>query len=423
MSEYLKERRPERKASKKELQEKVAAILDDIRENGDAAVRKYSEQFDNWNPESFRLSEDEIERAIRTLPETFIEDTKFVAEQIRTFAQKQLESMSEFEVETYPGVYLGQRLVPVEAVGNYVPGGRYPLIASAIMSTIPPKVAGVERVSSFTPPGKDGNGIPAEVIFALKNAGSDEIYSLGGVQAIGSAAYGTETINASDMVVGPGNAFVAEAKRQIFGDVGIDLPAGPSEILIIADDSADPDIVTADLLGQAEHDPNARAILISTSELLAKKVIGLIPEQLKTLPTAEVAGEAWEQNGEVVVVRDYEEAASLSDEYAIEHLEVQTLNNDWFLNRLKNYGSLFVGEESTVVYSDKAIGTNHILPTMRASRYTGGLWVGKFIKTLTYQKLTREGSKFIAPVAARQASAENMIAHAVTAEKRMKKYQ
>lgn len=408
--------------SQKELQEKVEKILQDIKSEGDRAVRKYSQMFDNWNPVSFKLSEDEINKAINGLSETFKEDTKFVAKQIQNFSQRQLESLSEFEVETHPGIFLGQKLVPVETVGNYVPGGRYPLIASAMMSTIPPKVAGVERVSSFTPPSKDGNGVPAEVIFALKNAGADEIYALGGVQAIGSMAYGTESIQPVDMIVGPGNAFVAEAKRQVFGQVGIDLPAGPSEILVIADETADPDIVTADLLGQAEHDPNARAILITTSKVLAERVIELVPKQLKRLPTADVAGLAWDINGEVIVVKNHEEALQLANEYAIEHLEVQTSRNQWYHNNLKNYGSLFIGEESTVVYSDKAIGTNHILPTMRASRYTGGLWVGKFIKTLTYQRLTKEGSAFIAPIASRQALAERMTGHAITADIRMKKY-
>ncbi|MDA8354252.1 MAG: histidinol dehydrogenase [Firmicutes bacterium] len=419
---YLKRKQVQEKGEQKQLQETVARVLHEIRREGDAAVRRYSEKFDRWNPDTFRLTEDEIQSAINRLPATFIEDTKFVADQIRRFHQAQLDSMSEFELETHPGIYLGQRLIPIQNVGNYIPGGRYPLLASAMMSTIPPKVAGVKRIASFTPPQKDGSGVHPKVIFALKNAGSDEIYSIGGIQAIGAMAYGTESIPPVDMVVGPGNAFVAEAKRQVFGQVGIDLPAGPSEILIIADETADVDIVAADLLGQAEHDPNARAILVTTSRILAENVIDRVQEQLKTLPTAKVAGEAWENNGEVVLVDDYDEAAKVSDEYAIEHLEIQTDRDEWFLQNLKNYGSMFVGEESTVVYSDKAIGTNHILPTMRASRYTGGLSVGKFLKTLTYQRLNREGSQFIAPVAARQARAEEMIGHAITAEKRMQKY-
>lgn len=422
MVEYLKQKKRQDGRVQGAPTDKVAAIIKDIQDNGDQAVRNYSQQFDDWSPNDFRVSEEEAQNKIAKLPESFKEDTKFVADQVREFAKRQLESMQAFEVETHPGVFLGQKLIPIQSVGNYVPGGRYPLIASALMSTITPKVAGVEQISSFTPPAKDGSGIPGEILFALQNAGSDNIYSLGGVQAIASAAYGTETIPSADMIVGPGNAFVAEAKKQIFGDVGIDLPAGPSEILVIADETANDDIVTADLLGQAEHDPNARAILITTSRQLAENVQKTIPKQLSKLSTGLIAEQSWDNNGEIIIADSHEEAAAVSDDYAIEHLEVQTARNDWYFDRLKNYGSLFLGEESTVVYSDKAIGTNHILPTMRASRYTGGLWVGKFIKTVTYQRLSKEGSTFIAPIASRQAMAENMVAHSVTAEKRIKNY-
>jgi len=422
MAKYLKQRKEINEKSQTDLRETVGSILEDIKINGDEAVMKYSLQFDHWSPEKYKLSEDEIHKAIKLVPETLKEDIKFVSKQIKYFAEKQLESFSELEVETHPGIHLGHKLVPINSVGTYVPGGRAPLMSSAMMSTIPAKVAGVENIISFTPPAKDGKGIPPAMIFSLYNAGSTNIYSIGGVQAIASMAYGTETIDSVDMIVGPGNAFVAEAKRQVSGIVGIDLPAGPSEVLVIADESSDPGIVAADLLGQAEHDPNARSILISTSQKLAEEVLKLIPDQLELLASYDVASQSWENNGEVVVVGDYEEAATLSDEYAIEHLEVQTSENEWFLNRLKNYGSLFVGEEATVVYSDLVVGTNHILPTMTASRFTNGLWVGKFIKTQSYQRFTKEASIFIAPIASRLALAENMPAHSETALKRLEKY-
>ena len=317
---------------------------------------------------------------------------------------------------------LGQKLIPVASVGAYVPGGRYPLVASALMSITTAKVAGVPRVIACSPPAPGGGGIYPATLFAMVLAGAEEIYCLGGAQALAAMAYGTESIPAVDMVIGPGNQYVAEAKRQIFGAVGIDLLAGPTEILVIADESADPVVVACDLLGQAEHGPTSPAILVTTSRALAAAVAQECERQLPTLGTQEVARQAWEQNGEIILVDSDEEAARVADEYAPEHLEVQTKNTGWYLDRLKNYGSLFLGEEATVAYSDKTIGPNHILPTGRAARYTGGLWVGKFIKTVTYQRLSRDASARVAPVVARICEIEGMLAHKATADLRGQRY-
>lgn len=420
MREYLKRAAPKEAGDRRAIEETVRGILEDVRRRGEEAVREYSRRFDGWDPPHFRVTEEEIERARRSLPAELLEDIEFAAEQVRSFARLQRETLGPLEVEIRPGVILGHRHTPVASVGCYVPGGRYPLIASALMSIIPPKVAGVERVIACAPP--RGEGIYAATLVAMAVAGADEIYCLGGVQALAAMAYGIPEIRPVDMIVGPGNAYVVEAKRQLFGTVGVDLLAGPTEILVIADESADPHVVAADLLGQAEHGPDSPAVLVTTSRDLGIRVLEEVERLIPQLPTHEVVRVAWRDRGEVVWVDSEEEAVAVADEYAPEHLEVQTRNPSWYLERLRNYGTLFLGEESTVVYSDKAIGTNHILPTGRAARFTGGLWVGKFLKTVTYQRLSREGSVEVARRAARISEAEGMMAHAYTARLRIHRY-
>ena len=402
------------------VSEVVARIIADVRERGDAAVREHSRVLDGWTPERFRLDEAEIEELVARVPADVIEDTRFCQRQVRAFAEAQRATVTDFEVETLPGVRLGQRNVPVQSAGAYVPGGRYPMVASAHMSVITAKVAGVPRVAACTPP---MNGAPPPVtVAAMSRAGADEIYILGGVQAIAALALGTETIERVDMLVGPGNAYVAEAKRQLFGEVGIDLPAGPTEILVIADQTADARIVAADLLGQAEHGPGSPAALVTTSSQLAGAVREEIERQLTDLPTAPVASAAWRDHGRIEVVDSDEAAARRSDELAYEHVEVHTENPRWFLDRLTNYGALFLGEGTTVAYGDKTIGTNHILPTSGAARYTGGLWVGKFLKTVTYQECDEQGSVQIGEICARQCRIENFEGHARTCDVRLEKY-
>ena len=418
---YLKRPEPREEGDLDQVRQTVASMLDRIRREGEPAVREYSSRLDRWDPPSFRVAAEEIRAAERSLPETLKQDIQFAQDQVREFARRQLESLKEFEVETQPGVILGQRNIPVRSVGAYVPGGRYPLIASAFMTILTAKVAGVDRVAACSPPNQ-GRGIYPATLYAIHTSGADEIYCLGGVQALGAMAFGAGIMEPVDMLVGAGNRYVAEAKRQLFGTVGIDLLAGPTEILVIADSTADPSVVAADLLGQAEHDVNSPAVCVALSEDLAHAVMREVERQLQQLPTAAVAGEAWRRNGVVVVADDEEEAARIADDFAPEHLEVQTADPDWFLRRLRNYGTLFLGEPATVVYSDKALGTNHVLPTGRAARYTGGLWVGKFLKTVTYQRLTREASARIAPVAGRIARAEGMLAHEITAQLRVARY-
>jgi sulfopropanediol 3-dehydrogenase len=418
--EYLKRAAPKEAGDRRAIEETVRGILEDVRRRGEEAVREYSRRFDGWNPPHFRVTEEEIERARRSLPAELLQDIEFAAEQVRSFARLQRETLGSLEVEIRPGVILGHRHIPVASVGCYVPGGRYPLIASALMSIIPPKVAGVERVIACAPP--RGEGVYAATLVAMAVAGADEIYCLGGVQALAAMAYGIPEIRPVDMIVGPGNAYVVEAKRQLFGTVGVDLLAGPTEILVIADESADPHVVAADLLGQAEHGPDSPAVLVTTSRDLGIRVLEEVERLIPQLPTHEVVRVAWRDRGEVIWVDSEEEAVAVADEYAPEHLEVQTRNPSWYLERLRNYGTLFLGEESTVVYSDKAIGTNHILPTGRAARFTGGLWVGKFLKTVTYQRLSREGSVEVARRAARISEAEGMMAHAYTARLRIQRY-
>ncbi|MGW0006251.1 histidinol dehydrogenase [Nocardia grenadensis] len=404
-----------------EVGERVAAILEDIRLGGDAAVRRYSEQFDKWSPESFRLSPDRIEEIIASLPAQVVEDIEFVQRQVRTFAQHQRDSLTDFEVETLPGVHLGQKHIPIDRVGAYVPGGRYPLTASAHMTIVTAKVAGVPSVAACTPPIR--GEIPAATVAAMHLAGADEIYLLGGVQAVGALARGTETIDRADLLAGPGNAYVAEAKRQLFGEVGIDLFAGPTEILIIADDAADPFVVAVDLLSQAEHGPDSPAVLITTSETLGRQVLDHIETLLPGMPTADFAAPAWRDHGEIIVVDSLGEAYELADTYASEHVEVLTRAPREALEKMTNYGGLFLGEGTCVSYGDKVIGTNHVLPTRGSARYTGGLWVGKYLKTVTYSEVVDQASSArLGEVCGRAARVELFEGHARSGDVRAAKY-
>ncbi|MGA7578380.1 MAG: histidinol dehydrogenase [Desulfobaccales bacterium] len=421
MALYLKHAKEKPQEDLTAVRDTVREIIEQVRQKGEEAVRFYSKKFDNWSPVSFKISEDEIAAARKQLPASMREDIDFCQAQIRNFAQEQMKRLVDFEVETLPGVYLGQKIIPVNSSGSYVPGGRYPMLASAHMTVITPKVAGVSRVVACTPPIK-GQGMYPATLYSMAAAGADEIFCMGGVHALAALAYGMEGLEPVDMVVGAGNKFVAEAKRQLFGDVGIDLLAGPTEILVIADDAADPDILAADILGQAEHDPNSRQCLIALSKNIAQKTMEALALQLKVLPTREVAEVAWRDNGEVVVVDSREEAVALSDDWAPEHLEVQTEDWRYYLENCRNYGSMFCGEETTVAYGDKTIGTNHVLPTMRAARYTGGLYVGKFVKTVTYQWATKEASHKIAEVCERACNYENMLAHGISCKVRVEKY-
>lgn len=422
MSEHIKKAALERDHDLRAVRETVERIIEDVRERGEEAVREHSARLDDWDPPSFRMSEDEIAQAEARAPETIKEDVRFAVAQVENFARLQRERLVDFENETLPGVWLGQKHIPVASVGSYTPGGRYPLIASAIMTIVTPRIAGVERIVAASPP-RNAAGIHPPSVYAMTASGVTDVYCVGGVQALAAFAFGAiEGLEPVDMIVGAGNAFVAEAKRQLFGTVGIDLLAGPTEILIIADDSADPEVVAADLLGQAEHDPRSPAVLVTTSEVLGRRVLEVVDKLLESWPTAEVAGPAWRDNGEIIVAADPEEAVRLADGFAPEHLEVQTSDPAWYAQRLRNYGSLFLGEEATVVYSDKAMGTNHVLPTLRAARYTGGLWVGKFLKTVTTQRLSREGSVAVAGPAGRIAGAETMFGHQITANMRIERY-
>lgn len=421
MGEYLKKARPEEPRDRTDLEETVRRMLDDIAAHRDNAVRRYARELDKWEGDSFEVTPDEIRSVAKKLPETFKQDFEYCRRQITEFAKRQRESIGEFESESEEGITLGQKVVPVSRVGCYVPGGKYPLISSAIMSVGTARVAGVDHIVACAPPrGKDG--MYPYTLYALHASGADRIYHLGGVQALAAMAYGCLGMQPVDVITGAGNSFVAEAKRQLFGTVGIDLLAGPTEILVIADDSADPALVATDLLGQAEHGPDSPAWLVTTSRALGIAVMDEVGRQLETLPTAAVAGVAWRDKGEVLVAADDEEAIAISDEYAPEHLEVMTRRNDYFLSKLRNYGSLFLGEESTVAYGDKGVGTNHTLPTSRAARYTGGLWVGKFLKVVTYQKLSTKASRSIAPIIARMCEAEGMLAHKLTADVRERRY-
>lgn len=409
------------KAADAKVRETVESILADIETRKDAAVADLSKKFDNWSPKNFRLSPAEIDAAIAQVPKRDLEDIKFAQAQVRNFAQKQRESMKDIEVETLPGVVLGHKHVPVNAIGCYVPGGRYPMVASAHMSVVTAKVAGVKRIIACAPPFKGGPH-PA-IVAAMHFGGADEIYVLGGVQAVAAMALGTETIAPVDMIVGPGNAYVAEAKRQLFGRIGIDLLAGPTETLVIADDSVDGEICATDLLGQAEHGPNSPAVLITNSEKLARDTMNEIERLLTILPTADTARQAWNDYGEVIVCDSYEEMVSEADRIASEHVQVMTKDPDYFLNNMRNFGALFLGPRTNVAYGDKVIGTNHTLPTKKNARFTGGLWVGKFLKTCTYQKvLTDEASAMIGEYCSRLCILEGFSGHAEQANIRVRRY-
>ena len=409
------------KAADAKVRETVESILADIDARKDQAVKDLSKKFDKWAPADFKLSAQEIERAIALVPQRDLDDIKFAQTQVRNFAQKQKETMHDLEVETLPGIVLGHRHIPVNSIGCYVPGGRYPMVASAHMSIVTAKVAGVKRIIACAPPFKGGPH-PA-IVAAMHFGGADEIFVLGGVQAVAAMALGTESIKSVDMIVGPGNAYVAEAKRQLFGRVGIDLLAGPTETLIIADDSVDGEICATDLLGQAEHGPTSPAVMITNSEKLARDTMAEVERLLKILPTADAAGQAWKDYGEVIVCDDYDEMVREADCVASEHVQVMTRDPDYFLENMKNYGSLFLGPRTNVAYGDKVIGTNHTLPTKKAARYTGGLWVGKFMKTCTYQKvLTDEASALIGEVCSRLCILEGFRAHAEQANVRVRRY-
>jgi sulfopropanediol 3-dehydrogenase len=397
----------------------VSEILLAIESEGEAAVRRYSERFDGWAPPSFRVDEEVKRAAVERVDPELRSQIDFARKQVTAFAEAQRACITDLSVQPLPGVELGHRNVPVGSVGSYSPGGRYPLIASSLMTIVTPKVAGVKRVAACAPPRRDGGGIHEAQLYAMVSSGADQVLCIGGVQGMAAMAFGIEGIEPVDMIVGAGNAYVAEAKRQLFGRVGIDLLAGPTEILVLADDSADPELVAADLLGQAEHGPTSPAILVTDSEQFGAAVIRSVERWLERWPTAEVASEAWRKCGRVLLCESREEMVRVSDEIATEHLELQTGDDDWFVQRLTNYGTVFIGPLSTVAYSDKAIGTNHVLPTERAARYTGGLWVGKFLKTLTYQRVSAAGTAEIAPATVAICEAEGMLGHAITAQVRL----
>ena len=399
----------------------VSTMLRELEKHGMDAVRRFSRQFDGWDPPSFELTPEQIKSATGRLSQQAVQDTAYCQDNVRRFAQAQLETMRPLEIELRPGVILGHTHIPVNTVGSYIPGGRYPMFGSAQMSIIPARVAGVKEIVAATPPVNGTDFYPATV-HAIHAAGADRIFILGGVPAVALMAFGLEGVPPADILCGAGNRFVAEAKRQLFGRCGIDLLAGPTEILVLADDTADPALVACDLLGQAEHDPNSGICLICRSEEFARKTVAEVDRQLAVLPTREIAALSWRDHGIVQIAESDEEAVQLSDDYAPEHLELHVANPDWFFARLTNYGSLFIGEETTVAYGDKTIGTNHILPTSRAARYTGGVWVGKFLKTCTYQRMTRESSVETAEVTERQCVLENMLAHALTARVRIDRY-
>ena len=402
------------------VQETVRGILADIRARQDEAVRELSRKFDNWDPADFKLSPQQIQACIDSLPGRAVADIKFAQEQVRRFAKAQRAALQDVEIETLPGVVLGHKNIPVNRIGCYVPGGRYPMVASAHMSVVTAKVAGVQRIIACTPPIK--GELPAATIAAIHFGGADDIYILGGVQAMAAMAFGALGMSPVDMLVGPGNAFVAEAKRQLFGLVGIDLLAGPTEVLVVADDSADAELCATDLLGQAEHGPTSPAVLLTTSPNLAESIEAEIGRQLERLPTADLAGLAWRDYGEVILVDSDDEMLRVADDIASEHVQILTRDPDYFLRNMSNYGALFLGPETNVAYGDKVIGTNHTLPTKRAGRYTGGLWVGKFIKTVTYQRVTEEASVVIGEYGSRLCDLEGFLGHKEQCDLRLRRY-
>jgi sulfopropanediol 3-dehydrogenase len=404
-----------------QVRQTVEAILGDIAARGGAAVRELSQKFDQWSPPHFRLSAAEIADCVRSIPASTIDDIKFAQTQIRNFALAQRACLQDLEVETLPGVVLGHRNIPVNSVGCYIPGGRYPMVASAHMSVVTAKAAGVKRIIACAPP-FGGRPHPA-IVTAMHLGGADEIYAFGGVQAIGAMALGTDEVTAVDMIVGPGNAYVAEAKRQLFGRVGIDLLAGPTETLIIADDSCDAEMAAVDLIGQAEHGPGSPAVLLTNSERLANDVPQAVETLLGWLPTADVARQAWNNCGEIILTDTVDELVQEADRIASEHVQVLTRDPEYFLERMTNYGALFLGPRTNVSFGDKVIGTNHTLPTMRAARYTGGLWVGKFIKTCTYQRVTTDAaSALIGSYGSRLCELEGFAGHKEQADLRVRRY-
>jgi sulfopropanediol 3-dehydrogenase len=423
MIRYLKTGQLAQEKAEKQLEVRrtVEGILAEIGARGDAAVREYSQKFDKWSPPSFRLSSQEIEACVNSIPAGTRSDIEFAQKQIRGFALAQRAALKDVEIETMPGVVLGHKNIPVSSVGCYVPGGRYPMVASAHMSVVTAKAAGVKRVVACAPP--FGGAPHPAIVTAMHMAGADEIYSFGGVQAIAAMALGTEQIAAVDMVVGPGNAFVAEAKRQLFGKIGIDLLAGPTETLIIADETCDAEMAAVDLLGQAEHGPGSPAVLLTSSKRLAEETPAAIEKILSWLPTADVARVAWNNCGEIILVDTQEELLAKADEIASEHVQVLTKDPDYFLHNLQNFGALFLGPRTNVSFGDKVIGTNHTLPTMKAARYTGGLWVGKFIKTCTYQRVTSdEASALIGAYCSRLCALEGFAGHQEQADLRVRRY-
>ena len=423
MATWIKEAITEeqRDEAQKQVRDTVEKLLEDIDKRGDTAVRELSKRFDNWSPDEFRLSEKEIQSCIDRLDAQTIEDIRFAQEQIRNFAQIQRDSMKDVEEETLPGVILGHRHIPTNRVGSYVPVGKFPMVASAHMSVVTAKVAGVKEIITCAPPYE---GRPADAIVAAQHlGGADDIFVIGGVQAVAAMALGTESIPAVDMLVGPGNAYVAEAKRQLYGRVGIDLFAGPTETLVIADETVDGEMCAVDLLGQAEHGPTSPAVLLTNSMNLAKNTLEEVERQLKTLSTSDTAGPAWQNYGQIIVADSYDEMLEIGNELAFEHVQVMTKKDDWFLENMVNYGALFLGPRTNVSYGDKVIGTNHTLPTLRAARYTGGLWVGKFLKTCTYQKvLTNEASVTVGEYCSRLCKLEGFAGHQEQADLRVRRY-
>ena len=423
MATWLKKAitKEERDDDQKQIRETVEKLLIDVDKRGDEAVRELSKRFDNWAPEEFLLSKDEVKACVDRLDKQTIDDILFAQKQIRNFAKIQRDSMIDVEEETLTGVILGHKNIPMNRVGSYVPGGKFPMVASAHMSVVTAKVAGVNEIITCAPPYQ---GKPSDAIVAAQHlGGADDIFVIGGVQAVAAMAIGTESIKAVDMLVGPGNAFVAEAKRQLFGRVGIDLFAGPTETLVIADHSVDGEICATDLLGQAEHGPTSPAVLLTNSIEIAENTIIEVEKQLKDLPTRDTAGPAWENYGQVIVADSYDEMLELADKFAFEHVQVMTERDDWFLKNMSNYGALFLGARTNVSYGDKVIGTNHTLPTLKAARYTGGLWVGKFLKTCTYQKImTDEASVKVGEYCSRLCKLEGFAGHQEQADIRVRRY-
>ena len=423
MAKWIKEGKSENEIIEADakVRSTVENILSDVSERGDEAVRELSKKFDNYEPENFILTDNEIEIAISNVSKRDIDDIKFAQAQVRNFATKQLDCIKDLEVETLPGVILGHKNIPMNAVGCYVPGGKYPMVASAHMSVLTAKVAGVREITASAPP-QGGEPHPA-IVAAMHMGGADKILCLGGIQAVAAMAIGTETIKGVDMLVGPGNMFVAEAKRQLFGRVGIDLFAGPTETLVIADDTSDPEICAIDLLGQAEHGPTSPAILLTNSETLAIKTLEEIERQLEILPTREIAKVSWKEYGQVILCDSIDEMVKVADDLAFEHVQVMTENPDYFHENMTNYGALFLGQRTNVAFGDKVIGTNHTLPTKAAARYTGGLWVGKFLKTCTYQKvITDEASSMVGEYCSRLCALEGFAGHGEQANVRIRRY-